>query len=156
MRIKSLVVSAVMALASATSGSAATVDVGGTKYEVSFITTSFAASTSTLTDQIWWGDQTLANTFAAAVAGTLGLPNSTTRGPYFAYSAIVTSRPRVTASYFDSASGTVETDTGLSGTSNIGYAVASVAAVPVPAAGLLLLAAFGPLAALKRRKKRAA
>lgn len=156
MRIKSLVVSAVMTLAFATSGSAATVNVGGIKYEVGYISTSFDSSSSTLADQIWWGDQAFAGTFAAAVAGTLGLPNSTSRGPYFAYSAIMTSRTRVAASYFDGVSGTVESSNSLSGAGTRGYAVASVATVPVPAAGLLLLAAFGPLAALRRRKKRAA
>jgi len=38
-----------------------------------------------LESQVWWGDQDLANQFAAAVGSSLGDPNFGTFSPYFAY-----------------------------------------------------------------------
>ena len=153
MRIKSLMAAAIFAVATATSASAVTVNVGGTKYDVSAISTSFTANETLLTNQIWWGDYKLAAQFAKAVKGLLNKPNfSADGGPLFAhqiYSGLIFSR------YYKFSSATTAT-AGQSPSAVRAYAVATVAAVPIPAAGLLLLAAFGPLAALKRRKKAAA
>jgi hypothetical protein len=60
------------------------VDTSVGKYDVSTITTSFSSSSSLLSSQAWFGDQTLAEEFAGLVGTNLGLPNGGFFGPFFA------------------------------------------------------------------------
>ena len=64
---------------------AVTISVGGTDYDVSTITTTFDAQSALLLSQPWWGDSLLADTAAADVGSSLGLPNGTGSGPLFAW-----------------------------------------------------------------------
>ncbi len=98
--ITGLTVSAVTASGAFTQANAAIFNVGGINYDVTTIDTSFNASSSLLQSQPWWGNETLATTFAATVADSLGLPNFFgSFGPYFAYSL---DNDRVNAKAFDS------------------------------------------------------
>jgi hypothetical protein len=65
--------------------------VNGTTYDVTYCEGSYNDNTSRFTtaEMSWWGDSSLANTFATAVGGDLVLPDfdplGTSRWPRFAY-----------------------------------------------------------------------
>ena len=70
------------------------VTVGGVQYDVTTFTGTYNANTSKFETAAnggvmpWWGNQTLANSFATAVGANLGTPNSyigNTSGPAFSY-----------------------------------------------------------------------
>jgi len=64
-----------------------TVTVGGTEYFVTTITGTFTANMTQLESTPWWGNQTLAQDIATAVADDIGTPNDGgSGGPLFAYS----------------------------------------------------------------------
>lgn len=72
---------------------AALFTVGGTQYEITTVTGSFDSLESTLMNQVWWNNQTLAVDFASVVEDDLGLPGTTLAtpdndlGPFFAYTS---------------------------------------------------------------------
>jgi autotransporter-associated beta strand protein len=60
------------------------VTVSGNTYNISTVVGTYTSQAATLQSQIWWGNSTSAESFAAAVAASLGYPNDPL-GPYFAY-----------------------------------------------------------------------
>lgn len=133
---------------------AATATIGGIDYNVTTVEGTFAQHQTLLENQVWWGDRSLANSFAGAVAADLGFPNNSGfYGPLFAYkrgSTTVTS-----FNFFSALQRSFEAPLDSSGVYTYATA-AQVSSVPLPAGGLLLLTGIGGAAALKRRKKRAA
>jgi len=80
-----LIVGLLLTGASAEANPSVTVNVGGANYNVTYTYDSFTnLSTSSMP---WWGNQTLASQFAAAVGTQLGLSsNNYNWGPFFGYS----------------------------------------------------------------------
>jgi hypothetical protein len=60
------------------------VEVGGSNYEVSTVSGTYNSLLTTLSAQPWFGNPTLAQTFATEVSSGLGLPNGDVQGPLFA------------------------------------------------------------------------
>ena len=64
-----------------------TVTVGGTEYNISSVTGTFTDNMTQIESTPWWGDQSLAQALATAVADDIGTPNNEgDGGPLFAYS----------------------------------------------------------------------
>ena len=70
---------------SATAARAVIVTVNSVQYDVSTVTGNYASLASTLQSQVWWGNESVADSFAAAVGGHFGFPNSSLGGPFFAF-----------------------------------------------------------------------
>jgi len=67
-------------------GSTVSLTVGGTTYNVAFITAqSYNTCQASLIATPWWGHSSLASSLAAAVGGTLGFPNLSRYGPLFGF-----------------------------------------------------------------------
>lgn len=157
MTIKTLVTGACLIMTTATAGSAATFTVDGDEYDVSTITGSFDDNVSLLESQVFFGDEDLALEFASEVGDLLGIFNFGFLGPLFAFDNGLPDSTGFHAPFDSSLSSAILTETANSNITDLTWAVVyPVAAVPLPAGGLLLLSAFGGVAALKRRKKRAA
>lgn len=63
-----------------------TVTVDDQQYDITTLTGSFADNMAELESEPWWGNATLAQAFANAVADDIGTPNDNgTSGPLFAY-----------------------------------------------------------------------
>jgi hypothetical protein len=60
------------------------VEVGGSKYDVTTVSGTYNGLLTTLSAQPWFGNATLAQTFATEVSAGLGLPNGFVIGPLFA------------------------------------------------------------------------
>jgi hypothetical protein len=70
----------------ATTAQAVVVTVNSTQYDVTSLFGNPGSALTTLQTQPWWGNSSTATSFAAAVTGQLGFPNSSlTLGPLFAY-----------------------------------------------------------------------
>jgi hypothetical protein len=64
-----------------------TVTVDGTQYDITTVTGTFTDNMTQLESTPWWGDATLAQAIATAVADDIGTPNDGgIGGPLFAYS----------------------------------------------------------------------
>ena len=151
MTLRTLAAAACLSLCTATAGLATTVTVAGIDYAISTITGSFEDNETLLRSQVWWGDSSLAFTFAGSLNDSAGLPNFSDFGPFFAFEA---RRGSSNVYFFNGGVGVDAAGIPVSW-NGIVYATATpVSAVPLPAGGLLLLSAFGGIAALKRRKKR--
>ena len=147
---------ALFSLSLATSAPAATVSVDNTTYDVTMLTGTLDQKTSELLqDQVWWGDTTLAGTFAKLVGTLLGLPNSPSFGPLFATS-FAKNNVKGAAFTWRVNRESVASASVNANNKNAVYAIATVvpAAVPVPAAGLLLMSALAGIAALRSRRRR--
>lgn len=182
MRISSFVLAAFMALASASAGLAATIEVRNVSYEISFVEgsvdTDFLQGQVT-TSQVWWGDRELAFEFANALKDSLGyvnspnvFPNNSTgsvvfiNGPTFLYESDYAPYPNSTVtgavwtdptriSQYTIPTGVV--DTTLFAYDTAVYATATVVSpVPIPAGGLLLVTTLGGFVALRRSRTQSA
>lgn len=152
-----MVFATIMSLSATTTASqAATFTVGGTDYDVTTVTGTFDANRSLLMSQLWWGNGTLASSFATEVKFSLGNdPTVSSLGAVFAYG--------VDAGTFEKAYGQAWRNSPPNSTpfwtadtafATRLYAVATVIpAVPLPAGGVLLLSGLAGMAALRRRKK---
>ncbi|RZM75415.1 PEP-CTERM sorting domain-containing protein [Leptolyngbya iicbica] len=87
---------ATASMVAAAPAEAALFTVGGTQYEVTTIEGFFPDFLSTLENQVWWGDATLATEFATVVNDDLGLPNGDSTsgntnilGPIFLYQELI-------------------------------------------------------------------
>eukprot|EP01013_Petalomonas_cantuscygni_P045285 TRINITY_DN9876_c0_g1_i1.p1 TRINITY_DN9876_c0_g1~~TRINITY_DN9876_c0_g1_i1.p1 ORF type:complete len:158 (-),score=2.03 TRINITY_DN9876_c0_g1_i1:63-536(-) len=157
MTLRTLAAAACLSICTASAGLAATFTVAGTDYDISTITGTFDDNESLLVGQPWWGDSAQALTFADAVGGGLGDSNfSGPYGPLFALDSLIIGADHTALVALYHPIHGVSIDWALADTT-YHYAIATpVSPVPLPAGGLLLLTAFGGVAALKRRKKRAA
>lgn len=142
------------------SANAVVVEVGGAKYDVFEISSSFDLSQSLLESQPFFGNEPLAFALADACKECLGMSNGGgVSGAYFATSA--TADAVLGSSYLDFGS-SQRVGSGFLTARNLfaSYATATLisspapAPVPLPAAGWMLLVAVGGLAGLRRRKKR--
>ncbi|MCF7698505.1 hypothetical protein [Loktanella sp. M215] len=150
---------ALFSLSLATSASAATVSVDNTTYEVTTLTGRFNDNLGVLQSQVWWNKSNVATSFAALVLNLFGQPNKNNFVPLFATS-LVNNTVNGTAFSLQAIPGSVATATVSANNKNAVYAIATVvpavvpAAVPVPAAGLLLMSALAGIAALRSRRRR--
>jgi len=146
------------------STSAATiVNVRGTDYSIDTFLGGYDGNIALIESQVWWGDFHLASDFAVALGDTLGNPNGEggQLSPSFAFSAGTTQ-----LSGEDWAGGLEglevnSWDTQWNWVASTGpipygyewtYAVATLSAVPLPAAAWLFGSALLGLGAIKRRK----
>jgi hypothetical protein len=132
-----------------------TVTIGSvaTDFEITTVRGPYFNMDVLLQDQPWWGDEDLADLLAVELAYQEGSPNPwawNKSGPTFAHSEMPGS---VLGSYYLACCG---------GANNVGhglgsvktYAVVSVAAVPLPAAGWLFMSALIGLVGKKRLSRR--
>jgi hypothetical protein len=149
--LKTLVVGAAAFTLSTATASAVVVNYNGTAYDVTTKTDTFVALNdanivdgSRLEEQVWWGSDDVARTFAALVGDTFGVQNT-----FFAYNA---NEFRASGCYLVQLPpqfSNTSCNTGLGLGSVTSYAVArAVAPVPLPAGGLLLLTSLGAAAGL--------
>ena len=141
MKIKPLAI-ALAFLAFAKLANAVPVTVGSDTYDITTITTTFAADSAELMAQPWWGDYDLAGDFALALGSALGFPNVLpigSFGPLFAYNS--------QAGYFFGLPLTAPTD--------FTFTFAVVSSVPDSAStlGLTLLSATALVFAGRRFKR---
>jgi len=131
-------------------------------YDVTTMTGSFDNNSALLESQVWWGDATAAQAFAGLVGSALGYPNSCFYqdycGPDFAYQLVQDpSPPNYTIGYvFRESDQSVVNWYPATPSTGRTYAIASVAPVPLPAGGVLMVTAVAGLAGLRRRKRQAA
>jgi hypothetical protein len=143
------------------SAQAFVVNVGVVQYDVTTFTGSYNDNTSKFAlppapgVMPWWGSQSLAQQFAAAVGGNLGLPNNDfiDIGPFFGSSFEF---GEVTATYFD---GSGTNYNSFNPNASLTYARATVynppaAPVPGPLPALGAAAAFGFSRKLRKSIKR--
>jgi hypothetical protein len=138
------------------------VTIGGTEYEITTVYTSFAAIESTLEDQPWWDNPSLAAAFESAVGATLGTPNSLTRaptssdGPLFAYGSVTLPSvgiPLIDAAFYDATDQTIDTTGTITEVTFYTWAEASPVATPEPGTLILMLTGIGLLGLLMIRKR---
>jgi uncharacterized protein with beta-barrel porin domain len=113
--------------ASSATANPVTVTVGGQNYSVTYQNFSYNSSTSSFAtgSMPWWGSQSLANQFVTAVGSSLGTPNSSAYGPFFAYATTTfVGLPAVNAQV-DSGSGSPSTFV-VPSSSPYNYAIASL------------------------------
>jgi hypothetical protein len=131
--------------------------VNGTTYDVTYFQGSYDnnASRFTTAEMPWWGDSSLAQTFATAVGTQLGTPTFGTGGPKFAYDFQTISFDGETygqlSSYGHETTSSANPITqNIGSTISIPYAIATPqAAAPVPAP----LPLFGAAAAFSATKR---
>lgn len=133
----------------------AVVNVGGTQYQLDWISGSFNDRQSVLEAQPFFGDDLLAFELADACKECLGVSSiGGLSGPYFV-SSTTASVVRGSAYVFGTFPATVSGSLAARNVSAT-YAIATVitAPVPLPAAGWMLLAGLGALAVTARRGRR--
>jgi len=128
-----------------------TVTVDGTEYFVSTVTGTFTDNMTQLESTPWWGDQSLAQALAGAVADDIGTPNNGgDGGPLFAYSL-----DAVNAYLF--VMGNVN-QVSVSPAEVISFAFGNVVATPEPGSLSMLFAGllgFGLFAGMKHLRRNA-
>lgn len=166
---KFLAVSGLALGLSAAASTAATVrvDVGGQSWDVTTLEGYFSDYQGTLERQTWWGQESLAEAFAAAIGPDLGLfLGYAQRGPYFAWANVPIQRgedprilPLVSSKSFNSIAFPTRVDSMIfvrSGLETYAVATAVPAVVPLPAGWLLLLSGLAAVVAVLKRPGRAA
>ncbi len=127
-----------------------TVTVNGTQYDITTITGTFTDNMAQLESTPWWGDATLAQAIATAVADDIGTPNDGgIGGPLFAYSL-----DAVNAFLF--IQGNVNS-TSVSESVSFSYGVGSAVNAPEPGSLCMLFAGlfgFGMFAGLKQLRRK--
>ena len=141
---------------------AVTVNVDGTNYDVTFFTgvansnLSKFQTTANGGQMPWWGNSTLAKSFATAVDSQLGKPNIGTWGPYFGF-APESGFPRNESWYFNGDTNEIKRDF-FTQNFSASWAVATLTPPPSAVPGPLPLfgaaAAFGMSRRLRRRIQR--
>ncbi len=131
-------------------------------YDVTTYSGSFDSNSALLESQVWWGDAAAAQDFAALVGSALGYPNDCFYqdycGPDFAYQLVQDpSPPNYTIGYVfrQSDQSVVAWHPATVSTART-YAIATLAPVPLPAGGVLMVTALAGLAGLRRRKRQTA
>jgi hypothetical protein len=154
-----IAVSTAVSVALGSEAQAATITrtVNGVSYDISTRDGTFGSLRDTLTQQVWWGNPELANSFASVVGSSLGGPNFGVQGlgPFFAWN--IDSNGGVPLFYYSPRSAGVE---GLTSAQN-GAATWATAvrtpttgtAVPTPAL-LPALMGFGVSIWRKRKDER--
>jgi hypothetical protein len=139
----SAAVAGTIAMPGAAHALVANVNVNGTNYSVTSFTGSYNTNTTRFTtaEMPWLGDMSFADTFAAAVATSLGKPNFSNYSPAFVWGVMT---EQVNSSWFDFNSNAV-LSTGFLLNQNITYAV--IASAPAPSAVPGPLPLFGVAAA---------
>jgi hypothetical protein len=136
---------------------AATVTVDGADYDVSTVTGTYTDLSTTLQAQIWWDNQSLADTFAMQLGAQLGTPNPQIlgyfSGPLFAYGTFGTELAEAT-SYSVDFDDALLSFPGQNWEQTWATAV-SVSQVPIPAAGWLFMSAVLGLVGKKRFSRKA-
>ncbi|MEM1049006.1 MAG: VPLPA-CTERM sorting domain-containing protein [Pseudomonadota bacterium] len=137
------------------SANAAVVSVGGTQYELDWISGSFDFRQSILEAQPFFGNDSLAFELADACKECLGVSSiGGLSGPYFV-SSTTASVVRGSTYLFGTFPATVSGSLAARDVPAT-FAIATVitAPVPLPAAGWMLLGGLGALAAVARRRRR--
>lgn len=148
MQVRMLCSVAALALCLSTAASSAStvkVNVGGVDWDVTTVEDSFNQIPGILRQQVWWGNPGLADSFAQtvrclAICDNNGNNGGLVFGPLFAYGRVLS---LVDAVFWFSSDGPNDVGSTFSAIreasgSNV-YAIASPAAIPLPAGGLLLL-----------------
>jgi hypothetical protein len=139
------------------SASAVQVVLSGKTYEVKTFTGTANANAGKFSTAFmpWFGNQSLATTFATAVGSQLGLPNLFVTGPLFTYSRSTGFIPALNTtnnSVFQSLTGTTVTGVPLLRSISATYAEATLVPGPLPLLGVG--AAFGFSRRLRCRIRR--
>jgi len=126
-------------------------------FDVTTVPGSFNDNQATLTNQVWWGSQSLAVEFAGLVSNNLGLSSvgCCQFGPLFAFDVLTFGDPhvgvfRVGVEYVGAGSGVVQ---GPDGTF-VKYAIASEITTNLPEPGTLGLMLMGLAGATLVRKRK--
>lgn len=93
MRLKSIVLAALVSVLAPLNSNAALVESSVGRYDVTTILTSFRASETVLKSQVWWENMSLAGEFATLVGTTFGTPNLGIYAPFFWYTDTDTTGP---------------------------------------------------------------
>ncbi len=130
--------------------------VNGTSYDITTVTGSYNALSSTLESQVWWNDRELAMEFATAVDDSLGLVSqlgsSFSHGPLFAYDF---RNSTFFWQFYRTDSGQVQTSFTSDWNRTLTWATAAPTAVPIPTPALLPGLVGMGVAALRKRKQEA-
>jgi hypothetical protein len=142
---------------SAGQAQAVIVNVNGQNWNVTTFAGTYNANTSKFATPAnggvmpWFGDQSLAGTFAQLVGSGLGLPNSSgNQGPYFGHGTTTT---QVTIEYFDNPQNVVDGGTTAKSNSRTWAQAELVPPVPGPLPLFGAAAAFGFSRKLRQRIK---
>lgn len=112
----------------------ATVNVGGTNYDVTASSRTYNSNPGffNTTNMPWWGNQTLATSFATALGGSPwgGLANNGSYGPLFAYS--FTASPIASVSFSATFANSSLLTTGVNPAASFNYATATLTPTAVP------------------------
>ncbi|MCG7522765.1 VPLPA-CTERM sorting domain-containing protein [Ruegeria sp. Ofav3-42] len=136
---------------------AVTVSYDGHDWEVSVLVGTYESNDTLLQSQIWWGNSTIAETFASAVADWFGYPNtnfSPDIGPLFATSIGPTQSPTQNA-VFGKYFGQFQNVSNFFTYDNFTQTYAraeKISAVPIPASLTFLFAGLVGLGLLARRR----
>ncbi|MEA5578944.1 hypothetical protein [Anabaena sp. UHCC 0451] len=135
-------------LASISPAQALVFNIGGTNYDVTTVTGSSLSLSPLLTSQVWWGNSSLASSFAGTVGSALGSPNiSGAGGPFFFYDVSVLPF----SAWFDTTTSSVQN--GIQGAGST-YAIATQSTpVPFDIPGGATIPTVGSLLALGAMRK---
>jgi hypothetical protein len=139
------------------SAQAFVVTVGGVQYDVTTFTGSYNDNMGKFRTPAnggvmpWWSNESIANDFSYALAGSLGFPNPASRAPLFAWACSSSACPDVFSKvYFGTATSTIQNGANQSSV----YATATLySPVPGPLPLFGAAAAFGFSRKLRKRIK---
>jgi hypothetical protein len=136
----------------ATTSKAVVVTVNSVQYDVTSITSNYPSLSSTLQEQVWWGNQSLATSFATAAGLQLGAPNPGSISPLFVWNVSGSDLVARATGTLNTGVFTVLVSNGVNVQAPLTYAVAQLAAVPDSGGTLAMLGtALAGLIALRRR-----
>ena len=148
-----------------TASYAAPFQINGQNYDIVAVTATFDGLKPLLEKQVWWDNEGLALDFAEEVRGFFGIPNMDFQGPYFAYTedSPFGSNTFLTATFQDVTGGSdpdgpVDFLSGYPGIKNDLYlfpVATPIAAIPLPASGVMLLMGLAGVGSLRRRRRHA-